>query len=375
MPASPPPVLTGLVYRNRVRSVLERADWPRTELGSLSQLLAYMEQEELRSARLAALKAALRSAGAPPVHAIARLGRLLELRQLKRVDPPAAILVFWKWQLIAAPFSFLLWSTHIALAIDRWRARYGPSIEHWVRIAGEFEALCAIAGYACEHPDDPFPEIATAGPLFEGEDLRHPLIPRSRCVPNTVSLNHETQVLIVSGSNMSGKSTLLRTVGVNAVLGLAGCPVRATRLRLSPLALGTTIRIVDSLQAGTSRFYAEIQRIRGIVERARGDCCVLFLLDELLHGTNSRDRAVGAAGIIRGLIRLNAIGLVTTHDLAIAQAAEGRIPRARNVHFRDELRAGRLFFDYRMHPGITEHGNALALMAAVGLDVDPAGSP
>ena len=165
-----------------------------------------------------------------------------------------------------------------------------------------------------------------------------------------------------------GKSTLLRTAGVNVVLALAGAPVRAKRVRLSILAIGSTIRVLDSLQGGTSRFYAEIQRLRDIMEITK-QRPVLFLLDEILHGTNSHDRAVGAEAVIRGLIDRGAIGLVTTHDLALARLADALAPRAANFHFQDHLENGRMTFDYRLHPGVVQKSNALALMRAVGLEV------
>jgi DNA mismatch repair ATPase MutS len=168
---------------------------------------------------------------------------------------------------------------------------------------------------------------------------------------------------------MSGKSTLLRTVGVTAVMALAGAPVRAARLRVTPLAVGATLRIQDSLQAGRSRFYAEITRVRQLVDRARGPLPLLFLFDELFHGTNSHDRRVGAEAVVRGLVEKGAIGLVTTHDLVLAQIAENLRPAATNVHFADQLVDGKMTFDYRMRDGVVEHSNALALMRAVGLDV------
>ena len=168
---------------------------------------------------------------------------------------------------------------------------------------------------------------------------------------------------------MSGKSTLLRTVGINAALAMAGAPVRARRLRLSCVALGATLRIQDSLQAGTSRFYAEIQRIHHIMELTKGSLPVLFLLDEVLHGTNSHDRAIGAEAIVRGLIDRGAIGLATTHDLALAQVADALAPRAKNVHFEDTVVNGKIVFDYLMRPGVVHKSNALALMRAVGLEV------
>ncbi len=177
------------------------------------------------------------------------------------------------------------------------------------------------------------------------------------------------RVLVISGSNMSGKSTLLRSVGTNAVLALCGAPVRALRLRISPLAVGGAIRITDSLQAGSSRFYTEITRLRQLVDITRGQLPLLFLLDELLQGTNSHDRRIGAEAVIRGLVQRGAIGLLTTHDLALAHIAEVLAPRAANVHFEDRLTDGRIEFDYRLRPGVVQRSNALELMRSVGLDV------
>jgi DNA mismatch repair ATPase MutS len=199
--------------------------------------------------------------------------------------------------------------------------------------------------------------------------LGHPLLPKDRCVRNDVTLGGELRVLVVSGSNMSGKSTLLRTVGINAVLALAGAPVRAHRLRLSLLTIGATLRVQDSLQEGRSRFYAEIRRISRLVELARGPLPVLFLLDEILHGTNSHDRRLGAEAIVRSLVRLGAVGLVTTHDLALTKIVEQLGSQAANVHFEDHFENGTIHFDYCMRPGVVKNSNALALMRAVGLEV------
>jgi len=196
--------------------------------------------------------------------------------------------------------------------------------------------------------------------------MGHPLLPDDRCVRNSVTLAAPLRLLIVSGSNMSGKSTLLRTVGVNTVLALAGAPVRAKRLTLSHLALGASIRSTDSLEEGQSRFMAEILRLKQVLELPPP---ALFLLDELLHGTNSHDRALGSQGLIRALLDRGAIGLVTTHDLSLATVADQLAPAAANVHFEDRLEDGRLVFDYRVRPGIVARSNALDLMRAVGLNV------
>ncbi len=243
----------------------------------------------------------------------------------------------------------------------------------WLRVVGEVEALIALATFAYERPEDPFPELADEGPLYEADGLGHPLIGPSGGVRNDVRLGGgNASVIIVSGSNMSGKSTLLRSVGVSVVLALAGAPVTAKRLRVSALALGATLHIQDSLQEGHSRFFAEILRIRTIAntaaDTARGGAPLLFLLDEILHGTNSHDRRIGAEGIVRALAGLGAIGLVTTHDLALTELS-AVLGSAVNMHFEDRLEDGKMIFDYRMHPGIVAHSNALALMRAIGLDV------
>jgi len=214
-----------------------------------------------------------------------------------------------------------------------------------------------------------FPDLGDGLACFDGDGLGHPLLPDDVMIRNDVRLTGELRVLVVSGSNMSGKSTLLRTIGINAVLAQAGAPVRARRLRLTPLELGASIRIEDSLQTGVSRFYAEIARLGEIMRRAAEAPALLFLIDELLHGTNSHDRRIGAEAIVRGLVDRGAIGLVTTHDLALADVADALGPRGANVHFEDSLEDGRMRFDYRMRPGVVQKSNALELMRSVGLDV------
>jgi DNA mismatch repair ATPase MutS len=304
------------------------------------------------------LRAELDAAGLPPSRRIEQLIRLIDWLNARRNQ-------------LFLPFALvLLWGTQLAFAIEAWRATCGHAIARWLAAVGEFEALSALAAYAYENPDDAFPEISTGSPCFDGTGLGHPLLPRSRCVRNDVRLDSGTRLLLVSGSNMSGKSTLLRTVGVNAVLAFAGGPVRASRLRISPLVVGATLRIQDSLQAGQSRFYAEITRLRHLLDLAKaGAPPLLFLLDEILHGTNSHDRRLGAEAVVRSLLDRGAIGLVTTHDLALTHLAELFAPHAANTHFADQLDNGQIKFDYRMRPGVVDHGNALALMRAVGLEV------
>jgi DNA mismatch repair ATPase MutS len=326
-------------------------------LALLADLLGLLERERFDAPGLSGLQAALESAGAPPSGRILRLQRLVNLLDAHRN------------QVFALVSFVLLWRTNFALAIETWRAQSGPAIPRWLAAIGELEALLALASHAYEHPDDAFPELVEGPPRVDAAGLGHPLLPEETCVRNDVRLDDGQRVLIVSGSNMSGKSTLLRAVGVNVVLALAGAPVRARRLVLTPLAVGAAIRIVDSLQDGTSRFYAEVKRLSQIVAIGRGALPLLFLLDEILSGTNSHDRAIGAEAIVRTLAASGALGLVTTHDLALARIADALGVPAANVHFEDHLEHGRMCFDYTMRTGVVTKSNALALMRAVGLEV------
>jgi DNA mismatch repair ATPase MutS len=257
----------------------------------------------------------------------------------------------------------------MAMLLDGWRRGSGLAVGRWLAALGEFEALCALATYSFECPDDPFPEVVEGGAVFEAVGLAHPLLPLVRCVRNDISLADPVRILVVSGSNMAGKSTLLRAVGVNTVLALAGGPVRARRLRLSSFAVGATLRIQDSLLAGRSRFQAEVLRVRRLLDMARAAPPLLFLLDELFQGTNSADRRIGAEAVLRQLADAGAVGLVTTHDLALTDIVDRLDGRAANVHFEDRVENGELTFEYRMRPGVVCHTNGLALMRAVGIEV------
>jgi hypothetical protein len=345
-------------FRRRVHEVLRRVDAATYDLGLLRELLARIERERFSTPRLAELEARIRTDGEPPSRLIAQLHRYIAARDALRNE-------------FVRPFALLLLvRSQAAVAIDRWHAAHRATLAEWLDAVGEIEAFSSLATYAFEHPADPFPELRDAAPVFAADALAHPLLPARTAVANDVRLGGAApHVLVVSGSNMSGKSTLLRAIGINAVLALAGAPVRAARLTLSSLAIGATIRIGDSLQEGHSRFYTEILRIRDIVARARGASPVLFLLDEILHGTNSHDRRIGAEAIVHSLVDAGAIGSITTHDLALTGLTETLGARAANVHFEDRIEDGKMVFDYRMRPGIVERSNAIALMRAVGLDV------
>ena len=371
-----------LRFKSRTDPIIEEVDAAAADLALLSGVLARLEAEQFTSPRLRALRAELDVEGRAPSYCIRRLNFLTDMADSRHN------------QFVAWIGPLLLWDLHLAYALEDWRRGSGPALQRWLDAVGEMEALSSLAGYRYEHPDDVFPEFTAESPVFDGEELRHPLLAEDVAIANDVKIGGDLRVLVVSGSNMSGKSTLLRTVGLNTVLAQAGAPVRAKRLRLSPLSVGASIQIQDSLQEGTSRFFAEITRLGRIMAQARGENAanqktasgvreaepagtergtntppVLFLVDELLHGTNSHDRRIGAEAIVRGLVDRSAIGLVTTHDLALAHIADALGPAGRNVHFEDHLEDGHMRFDYQLRPGVVEKSNAIALMRSVGLEV------
>jgi MutS domain V len=347
-----------MAIRDPMRRVVEAYDAPARELGLLALLLDRLEREAASSPALERLHEQMQVGGLSATAQIRRLRGMVE-----KMD--------WAqnqfFRLLSSP---LLWIPQFAMAIESWRAQCGPHIGRWVAAVGEFEALGSLACFAYERPEAVFPELLQdSEPRFEAEALAHPLIPPDEAVANDVTLGGATRLWIISGSNMSGKSTLLRAAGLSVALAWAGAPVTAARLRLSRLSVAASLRPNDSLADHRSRFYAEISRLKDIVDLAGGGRQVLFLLDELLSGTNSHDRRIGAEALLRGLVERGAIGLATTHDLALAEIADDLGPRAVNVHFEDHLEGGEIRFDYRLRPGVVARGNALELMRAVGLAV------
>ena len=346
--------------RRRAENVIESVGANAEGLILFSLVLKRIEGEPFASARLRELQKKLQENHSDASAEIRRLAHIT--MWIDGRDGLAA-------KLAELP---LLYTLQVAGAAEDWRLRCGRKVSAWIDAAGQMEALLSLACYAYEHPADPFPEFADAPGLeavFEGKELGHPLIPAARSVRNSVRLGPENRVLIVSGSNMSGKSTLLRTVGINAVLAMAGAPVRARSLRLTPLTLGTRLRTTDSLQEGRSGFYTEILRIRDIFGLTQKSMPLLYLLDELLEGTNSHDRCVGAEGLLRALVGQGAIGIVTTHDLALTEVASSLDGAARNAHFEDQIEQDEMRFDYKLRDGVVTKSNALALMRRMGLKV------
>jgi MutS domain V len=344
-------------YRLRLSEAAHDAEEAGHDLKLLSEVVGAFEREDFASPRLRQLQAQLKQEGISPSRAIASLNRRVEFLESAH-------------NLFVRIFDFVIfYRLQFVLAAESWRRRFGPSLRIWLDSIGELEALAALGGYTYEHPDDVFPEFVEDSPCFDATSMAHPLISRDRAVENNIRLDRELQLIVVSGPNMAGKSTFLRGIGVNAVLAQSGAPVRAARLRLSPLAVTASICVLDSLEGGISRFYAEIHRLKKIMDLTSGPVPVLFLLDELLSGTNSHDRLIGTRSFVTRLVEKGAVGLVSTHDLALTAIPEEIGTRAINCHFEDHLEEGRLHFDYKLYPGIVQTSNALPLMRSIGLEV------
>ena len=293
-----------------------------------------------------------------------RLNRILEFAQLRSGE---GILHF-------AVQALTLWDLHVFFALDRWRTRTGPHVREWMQALGELDALSAFAQIKADHPEWCAPLIVTdVEPMLVAEDLAHPLLRNDRRVGNEVTVGPPGTLLLITGSNMSGKSTLLRALGLNVVLAQAGAPVCATAMRLPPIDLETSIRVQDSLEEGLSYFMAALARLKGVVDRAEHPAqgrTVMYLLDEILQGTNTVERAIAVRGVVRHLLNTGAIGAMTTHDLALAEQ-EPLKSAASLVHFTETVdQNGTMSFDYRLRPGLATSRNALRLMNLIGIELE-----
>ena len=354
-------------FEKRITAVLDGTDAAVKNMNLLASLLEVMEAETFASDRLVEIKRKLESHKVAGSVAIGKLGKLGQWRDsmdnliVKGLNTP------------------LMYSVQVAWAIQRWRRQHGAAVPLWVEAVAEMEALNSLAMYAYEHPADVFPEFERDGACVDADEMGHPLIAAAKCVRNSLQLGGETRVLLISGSNMSGKSTLMRTLGVNTVLAMCGAPVRAKRFRLTPLRIGASLLLNDSLQEGHSRFYAEIEKLGRIcwlaescaagASKSESSGGMLFLLDELLQGTNSKDRLVGAEGVVRALVEAGAIGMVTTHDLALAEMVGLPQGAMKNMHFQDQIVDGQMRFDFTLREGVAMKSNGVELMRLIGLKV------
>jgi hypothetical protein len=342
-------------FMKRLATSVEAIEAATGDLDLLVEVLEILERARFSSPKLRHLQAALTVDGMLPSAAVKKLDRITGYLESRR-NP-----------LVRVFDSFVFYTVQLTFWAESWRREFGPAIRGWLAAVGELEALASLSGYAFEHPNDSWPEFVDARSLFEAESFAHPLLPEDKAIRNDLKLGDGMQLIVLSGPNMSGKSTFIRGIGINAVLAQCGAPVRAKRLRMSQLAIGASICILDSLQGGVSRFYAEIKRLKLISDSAQGPIPVIFLLDELLSGTNSHDRLLGTQMVVGTLVQRGAIGMVTTHDLALTQIPENMNGKARNYHFEDHLENGQLAFDFKIKAGVVQTSNALRLMQTIGL--------
>lgn len=342
----------GLLLRKRVTRMIDAANTLSVETRVLREGLAVLESQPFISAKLREIADRARN-GAKLVRHLDRM--LAALNESNK-----------EWFYLAS--LTLMLRTQLCIAIERWRVKNDSALRGWMEAWSEFEALSSLANYAYENPDAALPELCAGEAEFDARGIGHPLIPRGECVRNDVELSRKSRFYIVSGSNMAGKSTLLRAIGLNAVLAMAGAPVRAEALRMSRLSVCASIAVVDSLLSGKSKFLSEIDRLREAIETS-GREQVLFLVDEILSGTNSRDRRVAVEAVVRTLIERGAIGAISTHDLALTEIADDAGLAGANVHMGSRGKGDPMDFDYLLKPGVTREANALAIARMAGVPV------
>jgi hypothetical protein len=346
--------LLALLFLKRVRRVIAAAQVVGVELGVLRRGLQLLSKQHFASQKLKLIVAQVDSSAAARLRRLERLTAVLDERHKD-----------WFY----VPSLLLMGGTLTAMAIENWRAANRDDLRVWLDAWGEFETLNALAGYAFERQETTsFPELTGKEQVFEAKGLGHPLLSHEKCVGNDFVLNSSSRFYVISGSNMAGKTTFLRSVGSNAVLAMAGAPVTAKKLRVSPFKICASISVADSLLEGKSKFLAEVERLRDAIVSTEETRPVLFLIDEILSGTNSRDRRAAAEAVIRTLVDRGALGALSTHDLALTEIADS-VGGGANVHMASRRGTDVLDFDYLLKPGVTREANATAIARLAGVPV------
>ena len=353
------------IYRHRVEASLGPVSANAGAFQQYADILETMDGREFTATALREIRTAIRHEGQSAHQRLRKLYSLVHLADLRHSSAHGLIQIF------------TLWDLHVLVGLERWKHQSGRLVRRWMRGLGEMEALSALAGLAHDQPEWVYPTVdENALGTMEGENVGHPLLPDAGRVSNDVAIGPAGTFLLVTGSNMSGKSTLLRAIGLNIVLGQAGGVVCATRFRMPPTRLYTSMRIHDSLEQGVSYFMAGVMRLKTIIESARAheasSATFVYLLDEILQGTNTAERQVAVRNIIGELLKLETIGAVTTHDLSLADT--DRLRKAgQAVHFSEQIATGpddaqaKISFDYQLRPGIATSTNALRLLQVMGI--------
>ncbi len=356
------PVTVQFILNRRIRDKLTRIFLMATSnsriLRNYSQIIADIEKADFSSEMLNGIKKSLFTNERSASFFISKLSSLvgyLELRRNGFFHPIFNNLFFW--------------DLHWTYRIEKWKVKIAPQVPGWFDTIGRFEALSSFASLYFNHPRWAMPEMSTSEFTFKAQNLGHILIPEDKRVCNDVNMDGKSKIWVITGPNMSGKSTLLKTVGVNMVLALAGAPVCADACVISPAKLYTNLKVSDSLDKNLSLFYAELQRLKMVVDGVAKHETVFFLLDEMLKGTNAVDRQAGALALLRQLCTRESNGFVATHDLELTKLEEEFPEKIKNYHFDGTVKDDKLLFDFKLKSGKCESFNALLLMRKMGIDV------
>ena len=341
----------------RVTRLQETLNRSLQSLSHYSRLFAQIEQGKFESARLRQLQRECADGSGSVSRQIARLRRLLG-----NLDQRCNFVGFMTLN------GFLLWDLRQLNAIDRWVDENRGQLPRWLDVLAQFDLCCTLATFRHNHPGYTYPEVCDSRrPVMRALALGHPLIPRERCVCNDMAPVDEGTFQVITGANMAGKSTYLRTIGINYLLGCMGAPVCARSMTFTPLPLFTGLRASDSLADNESYFFAELKRLRQIVLRLRGGEKLFVILDEILRGTNSVDKQAGSLALVRQLVEAGAAGIIATHDLTLGTLAESMPGQISNYRFEATIAGDELTFSYRLQPGIAQNMNACFLMKKMGI--------
>ena len=328
------------------------------ELESLSSCIGWVEKKEFSSTLLKELKNKYNGGAITSSQKITKLRKILDMLDI-RLNP-----------VVFLPLNaFLFWDLQQIFALENWKTANKQNTSDWFTALAEAECLSSVANLSFNHSEWAFPIISTGEGVFISEDLGHPLIPKEKLVSSSFSTGGVNQMNLITGSNMAGKSTFLRSIGVNIVFAMMGSPVCAKSLTLSPMKVMSSMRVSDNLEESTSTFYAELKKLKEIIEAVYANKKVFLLLDEILRGTNSADRHTGSKALINQLIQHNAAGLIATHDLELAKLAEEFPNQIHNYHFDVQVANDELYFDYKLKRGVCQSMNASILMKKIGIEL------
>jgi hypothetical protein len=328
------------------------------ELAVLSNSIKLVEDSSFNSPLLQSLQAAFIVKNTNASTQLKQLKKIVERLDL-RLNPVVFIPLAVVFQ----------WDIQQAMALEKWKQRNQQNIDHWFDAIGQFETLNSFAGLQFNHPRWCFPVFKTEHFSMQGENIGHPLINADKRVNNTISITSREQLMLITGSNMAGKSTYLRSIGVNTVLAMAGAPVCADAFTLSPVQVISSMRIADNLEESTSTFYAELKKLKAVIDRVNAGEKIFILLDEILRGTNSLDRHTGSVALVKQLIKHKAACIIATHDVELAKLKDSYPANILNYHFDVQVANDELYFDYKLKEGICTSLNASILMKKIGIEL------